>query len=430
MTVPSPFAAALLCALAATSPADREVPADALPEPGADALFGEPPAVEPPQPRGPSSDDADGLKLGSPSATALTPAGPRRPIQLRVSAEVERAGLELSKGQHEAASRRLRSYLDALPGASDETLARTLLDKAERLRNEEVRRLARLEEELRRERLVAQEERLLARRLELMTGATLYSAWLGVGAQVIFEIDQLPGLPPLFGAALGLLGSGIATEGVALEQGDAALFSASIVFGTLNGFGLGAIADSDTPQDWFANATLVGSLAVGGAALAIGPAGLHPDAGRVGFATTLGTWSAFAAGMGALAFDPDLGSDGRIVLLALSADAGLVAGVLLSEELVRITRYQAVVLDGAGIAGVGTAGLFYLIAGSAMNERGSDAGLAAVLTAGAVGGLGIGWIAVVADEVEQEPALVHLAPALLPGTEGPGFGLSLTLAPR
>lgn len=420
MTVPTSIAIALLCALQLAPAIDREVPEEAQPIDGAAALFGLPAPPAPVEPRGPSSDDEAGVKLGGPAALGLRLHGGRRPIELRPSEEVDRARIELNEGRLEAATSRLRRYLEELPGASDEPLARALLDKAERAR-------ARLLAESGRLQRADEEERLIARRLELMTGVTLYSAWLGIGTQVIFELDDVPGLLPFGSAGIGLLLSGLATEGVALEQGDAALVSASILFGTLNGFGLGALADSDTPQDWLANATLVGGLALGGAALTIGPLDRHPDAGQVALATTFGTWSTFAAGMGVLAFDPDLASDRVLILLALSADAGLVAGALLSIDTIRISRYEAVLLDGAGLAGVAGGGLAYLVVSSSRNEAAGSGTAAALLSAGAVAGIGIGWIAGRDDGLGEEAPLVHLRPTLVPGAAGPAFGLALDL---
>lgn len=183
------------------------------------------------------------------------------------------------------------------------------------------------------------------------------------------------------GAGLGI--SLQATKG-GLHAGHATLINSGSVWGIWNSIAMLAILDADDPQA-IAGGLLLGYAGGTGLGLALWPR-LHPTAGQVSLANTVGTWSlaltAFA--QGAFFDELDLTADQLFGTMLVVGDLGVVGGAVLASRYAT-SRGRMLLIDAGGILGT-LAG-----SGTAVLIRGNDTSREVFFRAmlpGAIVGLG------------------------------------------
>jgi hypothetical protein len=224
-------------------------------------------------------------------------------------------------------------------------------------------------------------------RARLAVGVTSYGLWVGIAADVLFEVDdaRTSVLPPLLGVGVGLSASLLATEEGEITRGQAWTIITGLDYGTYSGLLLaGAIDQTDEARDVVGVALGTGLL--GGTVATLAAISARPSAGDAEVVRSGGLWGFGSAGLLAAMIQPDEEQTVFGMMLA-GMDGGLLTGALLAHSY-SVSRERMLLGDAGALAGaVAGVGIGILVVGTPSDGEGRA--VAATTLVGLHAGLGL-----------------------------------------
>jgi len=243
----------------------------------------------------------------------------------------------------------------------------------------------------------------------LVLWSSLYGIWLGIAADIMFEIDgdRAVIVAPLIGLAGGLGLSLLATRDTQLSVGEAWTIITGLDYGSINGaLWAGGLDFSDKGVVGTAVATSVAATSVG----VLVASSYSPSAGDIELVRSGLLWGTVGGALATFVVAPDASSKSAFKAIAASMDLGFLVGVGLAKSF-DVSRNRMLIIDaGALTGGLFGLGIAWLAAGANNNGRGlAGAGLAGMLT-----GIGVAaWATRHLDAVDAHVARAPSLPAVL-----------------
>jgi hypothetical protein len=243
----------------------------------------------------------------------------------------------------------------------------------------------------------------------LVLWSSLYGIWLGIAADIMFDIDgdRAVIVAPLIGLAGGLGLSLLATSDTQLSVGEAWTIITGLDYGTINGaLWAGGLDFSDKGVVGTAVATSVAATSVG----VLVASARSPSAGDIELVRSGLLWGTVGGALATFVIAPHASDTAAFKAIAASMDLGFLVGVGLANTY-DLSRNRMLIIDaGALTGGLFGLGIAWLAAGANNNGRGlAGAGLAGLLT-----GIGVAaWATRHLDAPDMHIARAPSLPAVL-----------------
>ena len=247
----------------------------------------------------------------------------------------------------------------------------------------------------------------------LVFWSSLYGIWLGIAADVLFDINGSRSviLPPLLGMGAGLGLSLALTADVPISAGQAWTIITGLDYGSFNG-ALWA-GSFDLSSKGVVGTTVAFGLAAASAGVLIADA-KNPTPGDIELVRSGLLWGTVGGFLALAAFSPDSGLSQTSALrgTALMMDVGFIAGMGLAANF-DLSRNRVLIIDAGALGGTMTGlGIAWL-----MLSTTSDSGhvLAGSALAGLIGGIAIAAYATrnIDAHDDRDSSFASAVPALL-----------------
>jgi hypothetical protein len=239
----------------------------------------------------------------------------------------------------------------------------------------------------------------------LVLWSSLYGIWLGIAADIMFEIDSERAVivAPMVGLGAGIGLSLAATRSFQISVGEAWTIITGLDYGTFNGaLWAGGLDMSDKGVVGTAVATSIAATSVG----VLVANAKSPSAGDIELVRSSLLWGTVGGFLTTIVINPDVSSTSAFKAVAASMDAGFVVGVALANTF-DVSRNRMLLIDAGALAG----GLFGAgIAWLALGTDNSGRGLAGAALGGMLGGIAISAYAT--RNLDADDAASATAPSL------------------
>jgi hypothetical protein len=209
--------------------------------------------------------------------------------------------------------------------------------------------------------------------------------------------------------------------------GTAEAYSLGMMIGAGNGLLLASPLGADTSEQW--NTAILGGMALTAGAGFLYGQSVRPTRGQVSFAGTMATMGLVTTGLGLLVVLPDMDADSVLLTMAAGLDAGAAGGLYLGRNLTWSNGRGRLVWLSALLGGLGGVATSTLLFGGGDGDGDDDGEIrtsAAIVLAGAWGGLLLGIHATrnMRPDARYRVATGDdrvLTPIALPGGAGLGY---------